>query len=952
MSQSARNTKNLRVLITQVGSFLGASLAESLLSQNCQVYGVGASPLLKNLLAKHDFTLLELDLTQPLPSYLPPFDLIFDLEQLAAASPQTQFPIHISQVTRNLLNITGQGASQLLIFSHLTTDENLYDYLTPNHAKEIKLFLIGDIYGPGMSRNINAENTLANLIFQGLEDDKIVLQKEGLDLIYPAYIKDVVFAVNRLLFGDNAKNINFIVSEPPLTALSAAYDIQKAASLVLDKELNLFFAGQEAQELHHSEPAIKIHNIGFTPKVKLKEGLKNTLEYFASQKTNEERPLTRSVAFPINESRQIPPQEPISHYQPKIMIKKPLAAIPKLPRFPKKSNFKNIFLAILALLIIVLAKTGLDVYLGISSLKSAQKALKAGNFQKARDKTKNAANSFNQAAQEIKLIISPARAIIPQAQTPLNDLYAAANAAQSTLYFVEGSEILLKNLQNITSNNSDEHAPNWETPSADFKKAHAQSALAQETLNKNPLPFLNSKMESAQSALKNLNHLSLSALELTYIAEYLTGRDSPKTYLVLLENNSELRPGGGFIGNFGLIEFQEGRLKNITVEDIYTIDGQLQEKIEPPKELKEKLKLDKFYLRDSNWSPDSEVNSALARDFFKKETGKNVDGVITIDLTFIQNLLAQIGPINLGDYNEEITADNLFERGQFHSEIGFFPGSTQKRDFFGALTRTLIAKILSDIKSPQEAKQENQPSWLGLLKAVKIGLAEKHLTLAFDDPTLSSFARTRSWNNSLPPVNFNPVDDSQETRDFLALSEANLGANKVNRFLERKIYYEMTIGRDADLVAALKITYTNNSQAETWPAGKYLNFLRVYVPFAAGLREINNGGNTDLAQVEVINQGNLTTFAVYVEVPIKSTREITFTYHIPKNIKLEKAPVYSLYVQKQPGTGKDPFDFKFNLPNYLEAKSVNNQQKAWGQNIAVATDLATDRQFEIELAKK
>lgn len=951
MSQSARNTKNIRVLITQVGSFFGASLAESLLSQNCQVYGVGASSLLKNLLAKHDFTLLELDLTQPLPSYLPPFDFIFDLEQLAAANPQTQFPTHISQITRNLLNIAGQAASQLFIFSHLATDENLYDYLTPNHAKEIKLFLIGDIYGPGMPKNITANNTLANLISQGLEDNKIVLQKEGLDLIYPAYIKDVVFAVNRLLFGDNAKNINFIVSEPPLTALSAAYDIQKAASLILGKELNLFFAGQKTQELYTSEPAIKIHDMGFIPKVKLKEGLKNTFEYFASQKTNEERSLTHPAAFPINEARQIPPQEPISHYQPKIMSKKPLA-IPKLPRFPKKSNFKNIFLAILVLLIIISAKTGLDVYLGISSLKSAHLALKAGSFQKARDKAKNAANSFNQAAQEVKLIISPARAIIPQAQNPLNDLYAAANAAQSTLYFVEGSEILLKNLQNITSNNSDQHVPNWETPSANFKKAHVQSALAQETINKNPLPFLDSKMESAQSALKNLNNISLSALELTYIAEYLTGRDSPKTYLVLLENNSELRPGGGFIGNFGLIEFQEGRLKNITVEDIYTIDGQLQEKIEPPKELKEKLKLDKFYLRDSNWSPDSEVNSALARDFFKKETGKNVDGVIAIDLNFIQNLLAQIGPINLDDYNEEITADNFFERGQFHSEIGFFPGSTQKRDFFGALTRTLITKILSDIKSPQEAKQENQPSWLGLLKAVKIALAEKHLTLAFDDPTLSSFVRTRSWNNSLPPLNFNPVDDSQETRDFLALSEANLGANKVNRFLDRKISYEMTIGRDADLVAALKITYTNNSQAETWPGGKYLNFLRVYVPFAAGLRGINNGGNTELAQVEVANQGNLTTFATYVEVPIKSTHEITFTYHIPKNIKLEKAPVYSLYVQKQPGTGKDSFDFKFNLPNYLAAKSVNNQQKAWGQNISIATDLVADRQFEIELVKK
>ena len=133
---------------------------------------------------------------------------------------------------------------------------------------------------------------------------------------------------------------------------------------------------------------------------------------------------------------------------------------------------------------------------------------------------------------------------------------------------------------------------------------------------------------------------------------FFGGRGNAKTYLLLLQNNTELRPGGGFIGNYGLLKFEEGKLKEITVEDVYTADGQLKEQIESPKQLAQLLTVDNFYLRDSNWSGDFEVNADLARDFLKKETGADVDGVIAVDLTFVANLLKATGPVKLSDYNE------------------------------------------------------------------------------------------------------------------------------------------------------------------------------------------------------------------------------------------------------------------------------------------------------------
>ena len=182
----------------------------------------------------------------------------------------------------------------------------------------------------------------------------------------------------------------------------------------------------------------------------------------------------------------------------------------------------------------------------------------------------------------------------------------------------------------------------------------------------------------------------------------------------------------------------------------------------------------------------------------------------------------------------------------------------------------------------------------------------------------------------------------------MALSEANLGANKVNRFIERNIDYEMTVGKNGSLTANLKITYKNNSQRNS-----YTNFLRVYAPFASSLTSYSNGENEDLDEVEVTQASNLQVFSTFVEAAPNESKVVEFTYKIPKTIKLEKSPSYNLYVSKQPGTLKDPFTFTFNLPENIQIESVGSDTSHKNhQNYSEETNLEVDRQFEISLLKK
>src|SRR3989344_132255 len=925
MDQSAQNSHRPTVLITHVDSFLGASLTKFLLLRNCLVYAVGNPPLFAELLRDHDFTLLEFNLNQPLPDYLPNFDLVFYLD-LFYANFKRQFSTlpNLPLATTNIVSLAKGGRSKVLVMAPITADWQIYDYLAQGQdlRKFLKLYLVGDIYGPAIpleaSETQQATNGLADLISQAVTGDKVILEKEGLQMIYPTYISDVTLAILQFVFEEaehQEKNIRVIVSEAPKTALSVAYEIQNAARLILGKELALFFAGRETQYRVEVEPTVAIGDLGFSPKVHLAEGLKHTFEYLANQNLESQpkahfRPGSHLPARESAESQTISASRlgEIADLKRSSTIKDRVSRLTaKLPKTGFKSRLKTGLFFILVILLLTLVKDGFDLYRGIANLKNAQKALVLGNLQEAEAKAKVALKSFNSAALQTKILFYPVSLIFPSKYQSINlALSGMAVGADSINYFVKGSRELVKDLEVITAKDAKTEGLDLETPAADFKRAYFLSSWADGLLSLAQKDgTFKSKIATFQSATLKLNSLSQSALDLVNLVGDFTGNGKPKTYLVLLQNNSELRPGGGFIGNFGLIEFENSHLKNISVED-----------------------------------------------FYKKETGKNVDGVIAINLNFIQNVLAKMGPVKIRDYNEDINAQNLFERGEYYSEIGSFAGSTQKKDFFGVLSRTIISQIIDSFNQSTKKGSGIVP-WLALLEVGSDALAQKDLMLTFDSSILSSFVRSHGWDFPLPPTSFNPADDSVESRDFLAIVEANLGANKVNRFLERKVSYEMTIGRDADLVARLTITYNNKSLAETWPAGKYVSFLRVYVPFSASLFEYQNADKKDVKEVEVTTQGNLTVFSTMLEVPVKSTRQVVFSYRIPKNIKLEKVPYYHLYIQKQAGTEKDPFEFTFNLPSYLEVKSVNNSDEQEGkQNLRIQTDLAIDRQFEIEVAKR
>jgi hypothetical protein len=423
-------------------------------------------------------------------------------------------------------------------------------------------------------------------------------------------------------------------------------------------------------------------------------------------------------------------------------------------------------------------------------------------------------------------------------------------------------------------------------------------------------------------------------------------QDSKKTYLHIFQNSAELRPTGGFIGSYGLVTFEKGKLLDFTVEDIYAADGQLKGFVKPPEPIKEYLGQSSWFFRDSNWDPDFSVSAQQAEWFLQKTTGRNVDGVIAVNLPAVKELLKATGPIILTDYNEEVTADNLFDRAEYHSEIDFFPGSTQKKDFLGSLAREIFNRLQT--ASPTDL--------LKLARAIEDGLAKKQFLVYLHDIEAQKILSEQNWAGLLfDPAAIIATSQQPTVVDYAYLVEANLGINKANHFVKRKIQHQLTILKTKDILATNTVVYDNQSPADTWPGGVYRAYLRQYLPSTAKLISIKVGDSKlNLKKdIDLSRQDNRQIIGFPLTVPVKNSLEIEVTYRLAEKLKIsQNHGRLVIAMPKQPGIIADTLEVIINHPSFLAVAAATPQALSSPQVVAFQSDMEVDRVFTIDFAEK
>ena len=371
-----------------------------------------------------------------------------------------------------------------------------------------------------------------------------------------------------------------------------------------------------------------------------------------------------------------------------------------------------------------------------------------------------------------------------------------------------------------------------------------------------------------------------------------------RTYMVLLQNESELRPTGGFIGSYGLLNFKKGKLKSFEIKDIYEADGQLKGHVEPPWEIKTHLNEANWYMRDANWNADFVKASADIQWFLEKEVGGKVNGVIGIDLAAAKSILRATGGIYVPDFKETIDENNLYEQAEFYAETKFFPGSVQKASFLGALGKQLFEEI-KNLKTDKS---------LVLVQSLVDLLEKNEIQISLNNKEAAKILTDLGWDGRI--YNGKCVGENC-IADYWYVVEANLGVNKANYFLRRNIEEAVDIS-GTSINRVLKINYENTAKNSNWPGGDYKNYIRLYLPKEVNLSQISVMDGYDTSIKKVYNSEEITTKEVdgkkevgfLVTVPVLKKRIVEVRYSSSVNFGDKKEFTYMKYIQKQPGTGE------------------------------------------------
>lgn len=373
----------------------------------------------------------------------------------------------------------------------------------------------------------------------------------------------------------------------------------------------------------------------------------------------------------------------------------------------------------------------------------------------------------------------------------------------------------------------------------------------------------------------------------------LLGSDKPMKYLVLFQNNMELRPTGGFIGSYAMITFDKGKLSEINVSDMYSADGQLKGHVDPPEPLRKHLGEGGWYMRDANWDPDFKESSIKVEWFLEKEVNEKVDGVIAIDLSFVRDILKITGPLDLVDFNKQITFDNLYSETQTEVENSFFPGSIKKTSFLTSLSKNLILAV------------ETMPSekWLGFVKEVYTNLESRHIQIYLHDSNSQKALSNLGFTGELD------MDIYCNTRcisDRYLLVDANLGVNKANLFINRSQVLNTTISKTG-INHELTVRYENKAGVAVGKSGVYKTYTRLILPKEAdivGVRIYETDGKYLDAEFDKNYSSDKKEIGFLVEVVPNSQKLVQLVWNL-NTANLENGGEYNLTVFKQAGTDED-----------------------------------------------
>jgi uncharacterized protein DUF4012 len=392
----------------------------------------------------------------------------------------------------------------------------------------------------------------------------------------------------------------------------------------------------------------------------------------------------------------------------------------------------------------------------------------------------------------------------------------------------------------------------------------------------------------------------------------ILGDSGLKTYLVMQVDPAELRAGGGFIGSYAILTINKGKInleqgKNVADIDIPYPTPSAKDYVPQPEPLDEFTGVGRGWVfGDANFFPDFPTNAVTGEKLFLGETGKKVDGVISIDPWAVAALLEVTGPLDVPAWNAHVDAKTFPEAVFVSQEAAANSQNPNRKNFFPDVANLIIQK-LTTLPADQ---------WPKLLTALNSTVTQRHLQVYFNTPATEKQMDRMGWTGSL----VKPA--GQETMYEV---EANLGGDKANHFLTRSYDLQLTAGAGV-LHHKLVIDYKDATPSGFLGGRHYRCYLRFYYPADA------TGGSIVAAPTKPSAEklDGVKLLDAWFQINIDPRRGFgVYSVTIQWDTPLPAGAVSrSIYWQKQPGTPND---------------AIKVTYKVGAKTFTAASDLSQDR---------
>ncbi|MBD3366189.1 DUF4012 domain-containing protein [candidate division WWE3 bacterium] len=400
---------------------------------------------------------------------------------------------------------------------------------------------------------------------------------------------------------------------------------------------------------------------------------------------------------------------------------------------------------------------------------------------------------------------------------------------------------------------------------------------------------IRSNIKRGQSVLTQLNEAAPDVKKALTLIPVLLGTEGEEIrYMIIMQNDKEIRPTGGFWTNYATFKVKNALLtSDFTSKDMYSIDLALEsidsyyDFPDAPAPYTKYLKVEHLFARDTNTSPDYPTSIANFMEFYDMGMKvvpseiKPVSGVFAIDTNVLAEIMEITGPVTVNGVTYD--SDNVVLELERIASLTLAQQSGRKR-VLGYLMEAMLINLFESDKN----------LWPKLIeKGVDLAV-RKHVLVYLDDSEAQALVEKYNLGGTIR-------EDVEG--DYAYVVQTNLGGDKTNWFVEKDVTHNLSQEGNR-WVKTVSVTYSYPE-----PSGEYAAFVkrfadwtRLYVP--SGSELIAKEGFED--EFGGGSESGKDYFDGYLTLGPGETKTVTFKYYLPEGVIVEGAP-YKFLIQKQPG---------------------------------------------------